>query len=107
MEHLQFEFAAGEPAGSRALAGVVSSGDLEVLLAPAPVGRTRVEVHTAVNGFGGRWQTVLKRLFTASLLPAAQIAIHDNGATPGVVRMRLEQAYEQANAQVATPGGQP
>ncbi|MRV73863.1 malonate decarboxylase subunit delta [Duganella sp. FT92W] len=96
MEQLQFEYAAGRPAAGRALAGVVSSGDLEVLLEPAPAGRTTVLVQTSVNGFGATWKAVLDRMFSATALPAATIEIHDSGATPGVVRMRIEQAYEEA-----------
>ncbi|MBA5606063.1 malonate decarboxylase subunit delta [Duganella sp. FT3S] len=96
MEQLQFEYAAGQPAMGRALAGVVSSGDLEVLLEPGVAGRTTVLVQTSVNGFGATWQAVLDRLFSAAPLPAAAIEIHDSGATPGVVRMRIEQAYEEA-----------
>lgn len=96
MEQLRFEYAAGQPAAGRALAGVVSSGDLEVLLEPAPAGRTTVLVQTSVNGFGATWQALLDRVFSAEPLPAASIEIHDSGATPGVVRMRIEQAYEEA-----------
>jgi malonate decarboxylase delta subunit len=40
---------------------------------------------------------LLDRVFGAGDLPAARIEINDNGATPGVVRMRIEQAYEQVN----------
>ena len=96
MEQLQFEYTAGPPATGRALAGVVSSGDLEVLLEPAATGRITVLVQTSVNGFGATWQAVLDRVFSAAPLPAATIEIHDSGATPGVVRMRIEQAYEEA-----------
>ncbi|HJV00648.1 MAG TPA: malonate decarboxylase subunit delta [Burkholderiaceae bacterium] len=96
MELLRFEYVAGDPAKGRALAGVVSSGDLEVLLEPAAAGRTTVSVQTSVNGFGATWQAVLERLFSAAPLPAAAIEIHDSGATPGVVRMRIEQAFEEA-----------
>jgi malonate decarboxylase delta subunit len=96
MEQLHFEYAAGQPAKGRVVAGVVSSGDLEVLLEPAAAGRTTVMVQTSVNGFGATWQALLERLFSAAPLPAAIIEIHDSGATPGVVRMRIEQAYEEA-----------
>lgn len=96
MEQLKFEYAAGRPAVRRALAGVVSSGDLEVLLEPATAGRTTVLVQTSVNGFGATWKAVLDRMFSATPLPAARVEIHDSGATPGVVRMRIEQAYEEA-----------
>ena len=96
MERLQYEFVAGQPAASRALTGVVSSGDLEVMLEPGGAGRTTVLVLTSVNGFGTVWQLLLNRVFGSAILPAAQIEIHDSGATPGVVRMRIDQAFEQA-----------
>ena len=67
METRDYTFPAGQPAAGRALAGVVGSGDLEVLLQPGSDGVTR-------------------------------IVINDCGATPGVVRMRIEQAYEELQA---------
>ena len=39
MEKLAFSFGAGQPARSRTVTGVVSSGDLEVLLEPGADGR--------------------------------------------------------------------
>jgi malonate decarboxylase delta subunit len=98
MEQLQYEFAAGLPAAGRALTGVVSSGDLEVLLEPGAGSRTTVLVQTSVNGFGAVWESLLNRVFGSAVLPAARIEIHDSGATPGVVRMRIEQAFEEAQA---------
>ncbi|MBF3101307.1 malonate decarboxylase acyl carrier protein, partial [Pseudomonas aeruginosa] len=53
-------------------------------------------VVTSVNGSGPRWQQLFARVFAASTAPAASIRIHDFGATPGVVRLRLEQALEEA-----------
>jgi len=103
MERLNYEFAAGQPAAGRTVSGVVASGDLEVLLEPAGAGRTTVAVQTSVDGYGATWKALLERVFGAGDLPAARIEINDNGATPGVVRMRIEQAYEQA----ATTGGTP
>ena len=102
MEQLHYEFAAGAPAVRRALTGVVSSGDLEVLLEPNAEGRTTIAVLTSVNGFGPTWQALLGRVFGATVLPAARIEIHDSGATPGVVRMRIEQAFEEAARQGAS-----
>jgi malonate decarboxylase delta subunit len=99
MERLEFAFAAGPSAAARTLSGVVSSGDLEVLLEPASAGRTTVAVQTSVDGYGATWRALLERVFGGGTLPAARIDINDNGATPGVVRMRIEQAYEQAAAQ--------
>jgi malonate decarboxylase delta subunit len=96
MEKLNYEFSAGVPAAVRALSGVVSSGDLEVLLEPKEGGSTVVQVHTAIDGYSARWQALLDRIFAAPGLPAARITIHDSGATPGVVRLRIEQAFEDA-----------
>jgi len=101
MEKLNYEFAAGAPAAGRTVSGVVASGDLEVLLEPGAGGKTVVAVQTSVDGYGATWNALLERLFGTGGLPAARIEINDNGATPGVVRMRIEQAYEQAAG--ATP----
>lgn len=97
MERMEYEFGAGQPALGRTVAGVVASGDLEVLLEPGLAGRTTVAVQTSVNGYGGNWKALLERVFGAGALPAARIEINDNGATPGVVRMRIEQAFEEVN----------
>lgn len=95
METLNFEFAAGQPAKDRALVGCVGSGDLEVLLEPAAAGRLTIQVQTSVNGSAQRWQHLFQRLFEGRALPALAIEIHDFGATPGVVRLRLEQGLEE------------
>jgi len=96
MEKIFRQYAAGEPAPRRAIAGVVGSGDLEVLLEPNGAGVTTIAVSTSVNGKGTIWAAVLDRMFASALLPAARIEINDCGATPGVVRMRIEQVLEQA-----------
>jgi malonate decarboxylase delta subunit len=97
MEKREYALAAGAPAAGRALAGVVGSGDLEVLLQPNPQGHTNIVVNTSVDGKGAVWDALLQRVFGGELLPAASIVINDCGATPGVVRMRLEQACEELN----------
>jgi malonate decarboxylase delta subunit len=96
MERLEFEFAAGPPAPGRTVAGVGASGAREVLLEPNGPGRTTVAVQTSVDGYGATWTALLERVFGPGTLPAAHIEINDNGATPGVVRMRIEQAFEEA-----------
>ncbi|NMG68298.1 malonate decarboxylase acyl carrier protein, partial [Azoarcus indigens] len=48
MEHLDFQFTGGAPAGRRAYAGVVGSGDLEVLLTPGKAGHIDVAITTSV-----------------------------------------------------------
>lgn len=95
MEKLNFAFPASQPAAGRALAGVVGSGDLEVLVEPNDAGTTTVSVSTSVAGMGRVWEAVLTRILTAAPLPATRIEINDFGATPGVVRMRIEQAFEE------------
>lgn len=95
METLSFEFPAGKPALRRALVGCVGSGDLEVLLEPGLPGKLSINVVTSVNGASARWQHLFQRMFDGQTLPAMAIDIHDFGATPGVVRLRLEQGFEE------------
>jgi malonate decarboxylase delta subunit len=95
METLTFEFPAGLPAQRRALVGCVGSGDLEVLLEPGVAGTLKIQVATSVNGSSARWQHLFERMFSEQTPPALQVDIHDFGATPGVVRLRLEQGFEE------------
>ncbi|MGE8098386.1 malonate decarboxylase subunit delta [Pseudomonas fluorescens] len=95
METLSFEFPAGQPARGRALVGCVGSGDLEVLLEPGQAGTLTIQVQTSVNGSQQRWQHLFARMFDGQTPPAMTIDIHDFGATPGVVRLRLEQGFEE------------
>ncbi|SOZ37734.1 malonate decarboxylase subunit delta [Cupriavidus neocaledonicus] len=94
MEQLRFEFPAGQPATGRVLVGVVGSGDLEVVVEPGQGGKTTVEVTTSINGYGRVWDAQLSRVFAAEPRASMQIRIHDFGATPGVVGMRLAEAFE-------------
>ena len=102
MEKLDFEYPAGAPAARRSMVGVVGSGDLEVLLEPGAAGRTRVRVTTSVNGYAGVWKAQIDRLFAphgaSEALPAADIEINDFGATPGVVGIRVAQAFDALRA---------
>ncbi|HEY2023215.1 malonate decarboxylase subunit delta [Paraburkholderia sp.] len=104
MEHLTFEYPARRAVKTRAHVGVVGSGDLEVLLAPAGTGdaantgnalSAQVVVRTSVDGYSHIWKSVLDRFFT-HYDGAAQIEINDFGATPGVVALRLAEAVEAA-----------
>ncbi|HKS13774.1 MAG TPA: malonate decarboxylase subunit delta [Pseudomonas sp.] len=95
METLNFHFPAGQPGRGRTLVGCVSSGDLEVLIEPGTPGTLAVQVITSVSGSAPRWAQVLQRLLEGRTLPALNIDIHDFGATPGVVRLRLEQGFEE------------
>lgn len=95
METLTFRF---ENGGSRShaqaqLVGVVSSGNLEVLIEPAPLGGAcEIEVRTAAVGFGQIWSAVMSDFHTRWQLADTRISINDMGATPAVVSLRLDQA---------------
>ena len=97
MEHLTFDYPAQRAVTARAHVGVVGSGDLEVLLSPAPTMSAQVVVRTSVDGYSHIWKSVLDRFFTR-YDGAAQIEINDFGATPGVVALRLAEAAEAAAA---------
>lgn len=95
METLHFEFVATELPVKKALVGCVGSGDLEILMEPGETGKASIHVVTSVDGSAARWHNLFERIFTAQIPPAVNIDIHDFGATPGVVRLRLEQALEE------------
>lgn len=100
MESSQFTYPAGQAATSNVLAGVVGSGDLEVLIQPGRTGTTQITVNTSVDGSRHLWQAVFDRIFTVQPdWPAMAVEINDFAATPGVVRMRLEQALDQLGRQ--------
>ena len=96
MQRLSLDYKAGAPAGRRALAGVVGSGDLEVLLEPGADGRSTVEINTSVDGVNEIWTAVVNRIFADANQPAVALEINDFGATPAVVRLRIAQAMEHA-----------
>lgn len=99
MQKLTLSFPAGTPARGRALAGVVGSGDLEVLVEPNQQGHTLVAITTSVDGAEAFWQAVLGRILGKGEQPATRMDIHDFGATPGVIRMRIEQVLEELREQ--------
>jgi malonate decarboxylase delta subunit len=102
MEKHEFKYPAGAPAVGRAVVGVVGSGDLEVLLEPAPAGLTTVRITTSIDGYGKVWQAQLDRVFKGASVgpggPAVALEINDFGATPGVVGMRIAQAFGAVGA---------
>ncbi len=100
MERFEFSYPAGAAATRRVRVGVVGSGDLEVLLEPAAAKRTTVRVTTSVDGFGAVWKARLDRLFAGDGVecPAADVEINDFGATPGVVGLRVAQAFDALRA---------
>ena len=97
MERLSFEYPALIRAGRRTHVGVVSSGDLEVLLEPLDGHMSLVTIVTSVDGYGRIWKAILDRFFS-TYQAAAGIHINDFGATPGTVNLRLQQAAELSQA---------
>lgn len=97
MEKLTYRFEGGSRALPKQaqLVGVVSSGNLEVLVEPAPQsGACVIEISTAAVGFGATWEAVMRDFQDRWQLLDAHIAINDMGATPAVVSLRLDQAVE-------------
>jgi malonate decarboxylase delta subunit len=93
-ETFTLSFPAVNAVVERAHIGVVASGDMELLLEPAPSG-AQVRVVTMVSGHRKTWEAVLTRFFERYPYAVA-IEINDHGATPGLVWLRLEQALELA-----------
>jgi malonate decarboxylase delta subunit len=96
MENFYLEFPAGSKHPvNKAHVGVVSSGDLEVLLEAAEGGKSTVRVRTSVAGFAEQWREVIS-LFLERHNFALSIEVNDSGASPPVVSLRLEQALEES-----------
>jgi malonate decarboxylase acyl carrier protein len=73
--------------------GFVGSGDLEIL-AKRLAGtskESKIHITTSVSGYEELWKKVLTRFLDHHDLGGLEIWINDNGATPAVVRLRLEQ----------------
>lgn len=97
LERLDYCFAGTRPAGRFApvLVGVVGSGNLEVLLEPAEGSDCSVQVDTSARGFGTIWEAVLRDFHHRHALAGVRVSIHDMGATPAVVSLRLDQAVSE------------
>ena len=97
METLLYRFEQGQrKLGSAAqLVGVVSSGNLEVLVQSLDLqSACEIEISTAATGFGAIWQAVMHDFNQRWQLADCRIAINDMGATPAVVSLRMDQAIE-------------
>lgn len=100
LERLEFELEcrAGEaPPGAPVVVGVLSSGNLEVLVEPArgAPGVCRVAVTTSARGFGEIWDAVLRDFADRHAIAGLALSVNDAGATPAVVTLRLAQALEE------------
>ncbi|GBU17998.1 MULTISPECIES: malonate decarboxylase acyl carrier protein [Methylobacterium] len=95
MDRLSFRHATRRPhPGTRAeaIAGVVASGNLEILLERvlAPDLCT-VEIETPVTGYGDVWEAVVADFVARAQPGGLRISINDGGARPDTVSLRLLQ----------------
>ena len=97
LEALDFSFAGRLPVGTfdPVLVGVVGSGNLEVLMEPAPGAGCTVHVETSARGFAPIWEAVVRDFHQRHPLAGVRISINDMGATPAVVSLRLDQAVSE------------
>lgn len=97
LETLDYTFPGTRPAGAftPVLVGVVGSGNLEVLLEPADGNDCRIHIETSARGFGAIWAAVVQDFHARHALAGVQVSIHDMGATPAVVSLRLDQAAQE------------
>jgi len=101
MEKLSFDFPGGDAVGAFApvLVGVVASGNLEVLMESRPGTGLHVEIDTSARGFGAIWEAVLQDFHSRHAVGGLSLSIHDMGATPAVVSLRLDQAMSSLPAE--------
>jgi malonate decarboxylase delta subunit len=94
METLHFAFDGGRALAPFApvLVGVVASGNREVLVEPAAGSGCRIDIDTSARGFGPIWEAVLRDFHARHGVAGIAVSIHDMGATPAVVSLRLDQA---------------
>ncbi|MFO1082098.1 MAG: malonate decarboxylase acyl carrier protein [Reyranellaceae bacterium] len=80
---------------SWALAGVVGSGNLEVLLERGKSSdRMDCRVETSIPGYKDSWLAALEDFAHNYPAGGTRITIHDQGAPPVLVNLRLRQAYD-------------
>lgn len=99
MEHLEYHMQA--PNGKTlavkpfSLVGVVASGNLEVMLETVETEKKCVFIiDTAAKGFETSWQAVIRDFMERWNPAGLRVSINDNAASPSVVSLRLDQAYE-------------
>lgn len=99
MEHMEYTI---EGSGNRdnmkktfAIAGVVASGNLEVMIEGKKLdGKCLFIIDTAANGFAASWKAVVTDFVKRRQTSDIKVSINDNAASPAVVSMRLDQAFE-------------
>lgn len=83
-------------AKSWALAGVVGSGNLEVLVEPSDrPDAVSYQVETSIPGFKSAWLAALKDMADHTAMGGCKVTIHDQGGDPVVIKLRIRQAMSQ------------
>jgi malonate decarboxylase delta subunit len=78
-----------------AICGVVSSGNLEILVESTSTKEAcTMVVNTSAHGFRDIWVAVLNDFARRHTVGGFNFTINDAGATPAVVSLRLDQAFE-------------
>lgn len=79
------------------LSGVVGSGNLEVLIEHHPAAPESAEfaVETSIPGYRDSWLAALEDFSHHYALGGTRVTIHDQGAPPIVITLRLRQALDQ------------
>ena len=97
LEALDYTFAGQRPAGAfePVLVGVVGSGNLEVLVEPAPGADCTIHIETSARGFGSVWDAVVRDFHQRHPVGGVRVSVNDMGATPAVVSLRLDQAISE------------
>lgn len=98
LESLRFELPGSHPAPPFRpfLVGVVGSGNLELLFEPQPEsGVCCFELQTSARGFEAIWAAVLQDFQDRHGLCDLRVSMHDMGATPAIVGLRLQQGLAQ------------
>ncbi len=96
METLKFEYSATHSVSEKTIVGVVGSGDLEILINPNTMqDKLEISVSSSSNKTSEQWQIIFDRILGTRALPAVCMEINDFAATPGVIRVRMEQALEE------------
>nr|WP_300923409.1 malonate decarboxylase acyl carrier protein [Turicimonas muris] len=74
----------------------MSSGDLEVVFESSDGDTLTVIIKSSVDNSAERWKALFSRIQQFNSVPAGRMLINDFGASPGVVRLRVEQVLDEA-----------
>lgn len=97
MERLKFKFENGKKQVNTKpfLVGVVSSGNLEILIESISLNNAfEIEIRTPIRGFESVWEAVIKDFQLQWDFSNLRFTINDMGATPSIVNLRLTQAAQ-------------